>query len=212
MNSFGFPPNLVKGYLIKRMHRLARREIFQHEPEVSRFLKTLKGDLFVDVGANFGYYSFLLHENFHRILAIEPHPFNVAIMYGVKRKYGYHKVEILQIALCDKDGTARLYIGKHSGGHSLISSSGNDCFTVKTKTLASVVKHPIDLIKVDVEGAEWQILEGATPILHEIKKWVVELHNPEEREKLEEWFRSHSYSIEWLDFKGKTGNHIYAWR
>ena len=43
-----------------------------HERPVSSFLKSIQGNLFVDLGANYGYYSLLLHNNFRKTYAFEP--------------------------------------------------------------------------------------------------------------------------------------------
>ena len=45
-----------------------------HEKPVSSFLKSASGHVFVDVGANYGYYSMLLRGNFEKIYAFEPIP------------------------------------------------------------------------------------------------------------------------------------------
>ena len=86
----------------------------------------------------------------------------------------------------------------------------------ETVTLASFFPNTeIDLIKADVEGEEWKVLEGAEPILERIKSWVVELRDSGRKEELEDWFVSRGYSVRWLDFAfrgSQTANHICAWR
>jgi hypothetical protein len=58
----------------------------------------------------------------------------------------------------------------------------------------------IDLIKVDVEGAEWRVLEGAEPIMPRIKRWVIELHQPRRKMELDARMKQYGYDrSEWLD-------------
>lgn len=210
------PRCIIFNLMVYELLRSINSNRFCHEPKVTNCLRTKHGKSFIDIGANFGYYSFLLHPNFERILAIEPHPENVRVINEVKQKYGYSKVEILEFAVSDEDGDTRLYTGRHSGGHSLLRNPQLDSpqfINVKTKTLANILGSDVaDLVKVDVEGAEWQVLKGAEPVVENIKNWVVELHNPNRKQDMENWFRSHGYQFKWLDFNGETGNHIFAWR
>jgi len=173
-----------------------------HEKPVSLFLKTIKGHVFVDVGANYGYYSILLHGNFEKIYAFEPIP---SIFKELESKLEkFDDVECVRKAVSNVDGQS-VELAYH-GSHGF----------AETVTLASFFPNTeIDLIKVDVEGAEWKVLEGAEPILERIKSWVVELHDPSRKEELENWFVSRGYSARWLDFAfrgSRTANHIYAWR
>ena len=177
-----------------------------HEKPVSSFLRSraraTSGHLFIDVGANYGYYSMLLHGKFEKIYAFEPIP---SIFKELESNLGkFVDVECIRKAVSNVDGQ----IVK-------LSYHGSQGFA-ETVTLASFFPNTeIDLIKVDVEGGEWKVLEGAEPILERIKSWIVELHDPNRKEELENWFISRGYSVRWLDFafKGsRTANHIYAWR
>ncbi len=213
------PEHLSESIMVKEVQARVKRKIFRHEPAVSSFLVNKHGYLFVDVGANLGYYSFLLYDNFEKIISVEPHPRNVALIERVKEKYNYNNVKVIPVAVSDKEGETRLYLGIHRGGHSLIRghrmvSSTKKYILVKTTTLSSLLKHleEISLVKVDVEGAEWAALKGAEQNLDTIKSWVIELHDSKRKNKLEEWLTSHGYRFKWIDFEGKTTNHIYAWR
>ena len=173
-----------------------------HEKPVSLFLKTIKGHVFVDVGANYGYYSMLLHRNFEKIYAFEPIPSIFKELEGNLKKFDDVKCVRKAVSNVDRRQVELAYHGSHS--------------FAETVTLASFFPNTeIDLIKVDVEGEEWKVLEGAEPILERIKSWVVELHDPSRKEELENWFVSRGYSARWLDFAfrgSRTANHIYAWR
>jgi hypothetical protein len=65
----------------------------------------------------------------------------------------------------------------------------------------------VEIIKVDVEGAEWEVLKGAEPIMKRIRSWIVELHSLERKRELEERLTRYGYSFRWLD-----SGHIFAWR
>jgi len=182
-----------------------------------------RGCLFIDIGANVGYYSFLLHDNFNSIFAIEPHPKNVQLIQKVKEKYGYHKVNILSKAVSNKDGETRLYLGSHRGGHSLLNifpyspqehrhiirrlkTTSLTVCVITLNTLLQTVES-VDLVKVDVEGAEWKVLEGANEVMHKIKSWLIELHDLTRKTELQNLMKSFGYKLKWVDFK-----HLHAWK
>jgi len=180
-----------------------------HEPEVSRFLSKTHGDLFVDVGANLGRYTIMLSSNYKKIIAIEPEPSNMKHLKRNLLQAGIDNVDLLQIAISDREGHARLYLARHSGGHTIKKGYYNKYIKVKSSTLDNVLKHEskVDLVKVDVEGAEWNVLKGAEKSMHKIRSWMIELHDLNRKIELERIFKSKGYKIKWLD-----RNHIYCWR
>ena len=194
----------------RRIEALRFLDVECHEAEVSRFLSKLRGGLFVDVGANLGRYSILLASHFNRVVAVEPEPTNMAVLKGNLEAVGVENVKTVQYAVSNLDGSTVLFFGIHSGGHSILGTSTRripvPCVRLDTLLDGS----PADLVKVDVEGAEFQVLEGVGDA--EIKRWMVELHDPKAKKKIEGWFLSRSYRVRWLDWNGVTENHIYAWR
>ena len=202
------PPNIVFALTVKYTVLSISRKVLRHEPKVSNLLEQTSGNLFIDIGANHGYYTFLLSPRYKEIWAVEPHPDNIRVIHTVKNKLQVGNVKILQIAVGEYNGQARLFIGKHSGGHSLLDTGTGKTITVTCKTLSSIAKNKeIDLVKVDVEGAEWLVLKGAEPIMQNIKSWLIELHDPSRKKQLEEWMRRYGYKTIWID-----RNHIYARR
>jgi hypothetical protein len=65
----------------------------------------------------------------------------------------------------------------------------------------------IDLVKVDVEGAEFLVLQGARKSLEEgrIQNMMIELHNRNRREELEEILAKNNFSSRWID-----SDHLFA--
>ena len=180
-----------------------------HEPEVSRFLSKTHGDLFVDVGANLGRYTIMLSSNYKKVIAIEPEPSNMKHLKRNLLPAGIDNVDLLQIAISDREGYVNLYLARHSGGHTIKKGYYSKYIKVKSSTLNSILKDEprIDLIKVDVEGAEWQVLKGSERIMHKIQSWMIEVHDPKDKKKLAEYLQSRGYATKWIDEK-----HIYAWR
>ena len=63
------------------------------------------------------------------------------------------------------------------------------------------------MVKIDVEGAEFLVLEGMRAKIkeHQIKRIIVELHNKENKSRLESTFTEYGYTVEWVD-----PDHLFA--
>jgi len=183
-----------------------------YEPKVSSFLKKTGGELFVDVGANLGRYTVMLSPNYKRVIAIEPEPNNTKYLRRNIQRVGLRNIKLIQRAISDKNGFVDLYIARHSGGHSIKKNDYNKfikAIKVKATTLDVLLKNEpcVDLIKVDVEGAELQVLDGTRKVMPRIKSWIIEIHDINRKQELEDRLSLEGYVTKWLDEK-----HIYAWR
>lgn len=122
-------------------------------------------DVILDIGANIGFMTafFSTLINGQTIYAVEPAPKNIEILEKNVRHLGIgNQVEITAGAFSDQDGTAFLELSTASNLHALFGNSGGDRISVNTFNLSSFLgtrKAP-NFIKMDVEGAEVEILEG----------------------------------------------------
>lgn len=141
----------------------------------------------IDVGANKGCFSLLsakLMNDCGRVLSFEPEPINCEWITRSIDANNYKCITLFQMALSDSDGKADLYIGEKSGFHSLISIAGNagQKITVIQKRLDTILSEnkisKVDLIKIDVEGAELQVLKGAVETIKQNNnlKIILDLH------------------------------------
>lgn len=211
-------------WLIDQMHHvnalLVTSGIIPHEQNVVNIVKRLRGKLAIDVGAYYGYYSLLLSNFFQKVIAVEPNPKNFRMLQSNTSKIP--NIHCIGVAVNDRDGTCSFYIpygGAHGRSPIALSELDDDhleafkLYTprkikVKTVTLARLLGNSYtDLVKVDVEGAEFKVLKGAESVADRIKAWIVELHNLKRKEELESWFIKQGYKVNWLGAR-----HIYAWR
>jgi FkbM family methyltransferase len=133
------------------------------------------GSTVLDIGANVGDWtlSIALRVGANgRVLAFEPVPYLADAISKTSRINRQNQVEVHNLALSNEDGSAEFSVEQgNSGGSRLGPMSGDfSSITVPTRRLDSLLaERPdidrIDFIKIDVEGFELQVLEGARTTL-----------------------------------------------
>jgi FkbM family methyltransferase len=162
---------------------LRRAQGLFEAPKVRALQQLLKpGMTFVDIGSNKGDFALLaakVMEDRGRVLAFEPVPDNLHWLRKSVALNGYESVEIVEIALSDANGRVPIYLGPWSGWHSLlpVASESGETIEVTARTLDSFMAEQedprVDVIKIDVEGAEMQVLHGAARTLAEARPLTV---------------------------------------
>lgn len=155
---------------------------------------TRRGGLFLDVGANVGFYSVPLALAGARVLAFEPVPQNVSrLRENVALNALEGAVTIYAVALSSEAGTAEITLredfarGGEVGNAAIPIADGRDgAFTTVSVPLVrlddlfpSTAGGRIDVVKVDIEGHEDHFLRGAQStiaahrpvILMEMNRW-----------------------------------------
>ncbi|MBV9264854.1 MAG: FkbM family methyltransferase [Acidobacteriaceae bacterium] len=162
------------------------------EPNISRWIASRlnPGDTFVDVGANVGYFSLLAASRTTasgRVIAIEACPEIFAQLQDNCRRNSYTNIRAINVAASDQPGTLRLYRGGNENGGStttIATAEGGQSYSDITALPLSGILSPEEcsrmrLIKIDVEGAEYNVLKGAAPIFEHAPQnleILVELH------------------------------------
>ena len=137
----------------------------------------------VDVGANVGFFTTRFGRwipNGARVLAIEPEDLNCRRLSNAVRKAGLgEKVEIVQGVASDIDGTAILKINPHHPGDHRLGEDGIAVAAHRLDTLLAELGEPeVALIKIDVQGAEEKVLDGAEATLPRTRPALfVEVHD-----------------------------------
>jgi FkbM family methyltransferase len=126
-----------------------------------------KDDVFIDVGAHIGLYSiYVAHILKHgKIIAIEPHPYNFYYLLKNVKLNDLRNIIALNIAAWKEDTWLPLFIGDNSAQHSLkFATARKHAYIVKARKLDDVLSElgirKVSFIKIDVEGAEVEVLEG----------------------------------------------------
>jgi FkbM family methyltransferase len=157
------------------------------EPAETAVIKQLlqHADVFVDIGANLGYYTCLALQTGRRVVAFEPQQHNLVCLYrNIQLNSWEDRAEVFPLALSNHSGLLTLY-GASGPSASLLRNwagySSRRTQTVPVARLDDVLagRYPGSrlLIKIDVEGAEYGVIQGAEATLRRDPKpiWLVEI-------------------------------------
>jgi len=173
------------------------------ERELSYLDKVIPGDaVTVDVGANCGLYTRRLARLSRQVHAFEPSQ----QMARLLRRTSARNVSVHEIALSDHDGDAELFIPQGDDGlvyglASLEARADPSATIVSAHVpiarLDAVIDHDVAFVKIDVEGHELNVLNGAVELLERCQPvFLVEAedrHRAEATRLVFEFFRSKSY-------------------
>jgi FkbM family methyltransferase len=191
-----------QAYALNRIHEKATTNLFK---------KVIKeGDIVVDLGANIGYFTLLaakLVGKKGKVYAFEPEPRNYNYLIKNAELNSYNNVFTIQKAVSDKNARTKLFLCPYDTGHHTINqyegirdykpeflTKEEKFIEIETITLDDFLKdkeQSIDVIKIDVEGAEMLALSGMEETIKQSKnlKMFVEFfpllirkmgHSPEE--------------------------------
>jgi FkbM family methyltransferase len=138
-----------------------------------------RGDIFVDIGANIGYYTVLaahLVGSEGKVVAIEPVPETVKVLRINCNLNHLSNVEILPTALWSHECAMPIYFSKGAFGMASLIELGEDSILTKAIPLDSVSQswRTIKMLKIDAEGAEYQILRGSYETLKKVDCVILE--------------------------------------
>ncbi len=146
---------------------------------------TLKpDDVFVDVGAHAGYYTFICAKLAKKVLAFEPNPSNCKFLRFNIIINKLKNVIVVKAAVSDFNGHAELYIptrgGRNLTDQGTLIHKGKGSVEVPVVTLDTFFEHmdKPSVIKIDVEGAELNVIKGALKTIAKgVRLVIVEIHS-----------------------------------
>jgi len=139
-------------------------------------------DLIIDAGAHVGIFVLKVARSGGMVLAFEPHPINYLLLVENIKLNALNNVIPFKLALFDRAGVVSLFEGRFSGSASLKALPGRRRTSIKVKVdsldnvMTSLNLDPTALrilLKVDVEGSEVEVLQGARKVLTMAKEAMV---------------------------------------
>jgi FkbM family methyltransferase len=197
-----------------------------YEPAIQRFLHEhlQPGDVFYDIGAHIGFFSTIaarLVGDSGKVFAFEAAPENASALDQNIRRNSLRQVEINQVAVWSKCGTlsfGRPYAGALAGSVLEVNPNAapvHDDLQIEVPAITLdcfVKKHlPPTLIKIDVEGAEAEVLEGAQKLFQQ--SWPVlicEIHHQPAAASVQQWLAMNGYEFGWMGGEQDFPRHLIA--
>ncbi len=168
------------GFLTVDMKEWSGRQMYLgiYETDETKLIKSLlrPGSIFIDGGANIGYFTVIaaaIVGNTGKVYSFEPVPWLNDILSSNIAINHFSNVVISNVALSSFSGITDLYVsevGAINGAASMASSPRRQArISVETISLDEYLRNlgadHVDLIKLDIEGAEVQALKGAYELL-----------------------------------------------
>lgn len=181
-----------------------------YEPELQRAIRTFAGQGMTayDIGANLGYTAMLMARAVGpkgRVFAFEPEPRNLSrLARHVESNPEGRRVTVVAVAVGARSGQGRLKIHRSTSMGKLVGAPGRDVpyasvVSVPLVTLDRFVARggpPPHIVKIDVEGAEAQVLAGMRRILERDRPLLlIEMHGPAAAGASRRLLRRHGYCL-----------------
>jgi FkbM family methyltransferase len=171
----------------------------QYEQDVLSFAKSelAPGDVAVDVGAHIGFFTIELAQVVGRtghIYAFEPLESNAALLERSlhENEFGA-RVTLTRGAVSDRTGTGTLRYAEHTlntGGAFLSEGTVAGLGALSSSTVRTIklddaaIRGPVRLIKMDVEGAEPGVINGARELIARDRPVIISEVHPEQLDRV----------------------------
>jgi FkbM family methyltransferase len=181
---------------------LQEQGVAYQRQKVLRALELTPGrDVALDVGAHVGTWTVQLAPHFRRVVAFEPLWGNYWMANCRSRNGALHpcglsdRAFLHRIALGEADCTATMRMGTDNTGDSYLSPDHADK-TVTVRRYDSLgVEGPVSLVKVDVQGAERDVLRGMREMLERDHPTLVVEQKGKEGTAASEWAQDLGYRL-----------------
>jgi FkbM family methyltransferase len=226
----------VPKYDYKFYCRINNREdlvfMTNHEDDIIEHFTPKEGDIVVDIGAHMGRYTIISSKRVGangKVVAIEAHPSNFEMLKSNIKLNQLTNVIPLNYAAYSKETKIKLYLPDEESGYTMHHSiMSNYVFTkykdktedkfveVSANTLDYLLQlneiTDVNWVKIDVEGAEFEVLKGASNVLSKSKDiaLLIEVHGKDTYEPIIESLRSYNFKIDFEKTYENGEKHIIA--
>jgi FkbM family methyltransferase len=225
----------VPKYNYKVLCPIKKEEIINmtiREDDIIEHFTPKEGDVVVDIGANIGRYTIISSKRVGangKVVAIEAHPGNFEMLNSNIKLNQLTNVTPLNYAVYSKETKIKLYLPDEESGytmhHSIMSNyvftkykdkTGDKFVEVNANTLDYLLQlkgiTDVNWVKIDVEGAEFEVLKGAHNVLSNSKdiSLLIEVHGKDTYEPIIESLRSYNFKIDFEKTYENGEKHIIA--
>jgi len=174
VNIYNYPVTYVDdGSFILSLEEIFFTEIYKLDVEKNENLKI------IDCGSNIGLslLYFKLNYSNSEVIAFEPDQENYKLLKQNTDNWDFNKITLHQAAIWTENGDiAFSNTGNLGGKIENTSNSGQGISKVKSVRLKDILIEKIDLLKIDIEGAEYEVIKDCKDSLHFISNLFIEYH------------------------------------
>jgi FkbM family methyltransferase len=207
----------VENFLIHDVHT----SMSAHEDDIIERFTPKEGDVVIDIGAAFGFYTIIGAKRVGtkgKVVAIEANPSNFEMLNRNIKLNQLTNVISLNNAVYSKETKIKLYLPGEELGHTTYNTVMSDRARTEDKFVevsANTLDYLLQLneitdvnwVKIDVEGAEFEVLKGASNVLSKSKDiaLLIEVHGLDNHRPILEFVSSYNFKIE-FEKSNKTGD------
>ena len=189
-----------------------------YEPELRAIFQAVlpTGGVALDIGANVGWHTLLMASlvgDDGRVLAAEANPSVRVHLHNNLKLNRFGQVEVIPYAIADAEGTVEFYgpdADDADSGNGHVVTDGVErergIIRVETRRLDTIVYttqiERLDLIKIDVEGFEWPVLQGGENTIVKFRPHIIFEYDAAYSSRgkgdlraMAEFFRTHRYRL-----------------
>ncbi|MBG1260299.1 FkbM family methyltransferase [Nostoc commune] len=136
---------------------------------------SLEGTTVLDIGANVGFFSILLSRLVGvtgKVISFEPLPRNIEFIRQHIRLNKIDNIEIISAAVSDKIGKIK-FATSHLHAQGYLTDKGDLEVSIITLDSLDNLNNPVSLVKIDVEGAEANVLRGGEKFFQEYRPIIL---------------------------------------
>lgn len=180
-------PRRVPGHLIvgEKSFRYADMHSFYYQTlqifgeRLYDFQGEVVAPVIIDCGAHIGLASLFFKECYPdaRIYAFEADAALAEVARANFEAFGASDIDIQSAAIWTHDGVVSFSLSQDDMGH--VCEGGATVPSVRLKTLLD--KGPVEMLKLDVEGAEFELIEDCGVSLRNVRRMIIEVHAHEAR-------------------------------
>jgi FkbM family methyltransferase len=149
-----------------------------YEQQIYCFKASTPRPYIIDGGANVGlsvlYFKQLYPES--RIIAFEPDEDVFSVLERNVERSGYRDIELLRRALWSSETTLS-FMREGADGGRIAQPADENCRSIQTARLRDYLDGPVDFLKLDIEGAETEVLMDCADRLGNVENLFVEYHS-----------------------------------
>jgi FkbM family methyltransferase len=216
----------VPKYNYKFYCRINKADFITREDGIIEHFTPKQGDIVVDIGAHMGRYTIISSKRVGtngKVVAIEAHPGNFEMLNRNIKLNQLTNVIPLNYAVYSKETKIKLYVPGEESGYTVYNTimsnrTGNEDKFVEVNAntldyllqLNQIREEEVNWIKIDVEGAEFEVLKGAANVLSKSKDiaLLIEVHGPDNYRPVVEFLNLYNFKIEFEKNHESGDKHI----